>query len=335
MKKFFYLAMAAVVGFAVASCELEQSDKSTLTITVTDITGTGATVKVTNSASDYFMWNLAIPEEVENYANPYEYWHDNWMIQEETYNENPDVYKQFMGVNSYSELVKAMYCIEKEFVYTFENLQPETKYLVYAFKIDTLGHLASPIIDTLTFTTLEGPSEEELMYKFEPTTAGEYTMQADSIRCVIYGDFFENNTTVFYTILKNTNNESLTVDFVAPAGVTAIPAGTYSVAATADFSAFTAGQLLAGNYQIYSSYGLGTYMVMDGGYKALWVENGSLNVEVANDVYTITGSLTSHFGSTIEVHYEGSIAVEEPEVQPTQIPAKRIKQHPLAVFPFN
>ena len=334
MKKLFYLAAAAVMGIAMASCKPDVPEKSTLTITVTDITGTGATVKVTNSASDYFMWNVAIPEEVENYANPYEYWHDNWMIHEETYNENPDMYNYFMGVNSYSELVKAMYCLENEYVYTFENLQPETKYLVYAFKIDTLGHLASPIIDTLTFTTLEGPSEEEVMYKFEPTTAGEYSMQATAVRCVNYGDFFNNNTTLFYTILENANSESLDVDIVAPAGVTAIPAGTYSIAATADFSALTAGQLLAGNYQIYNLYGLGTFMVMDGGYKALWVENGSLNVEVANDVYTITGSLTSHFGSTIEVHYEGPIAVEEAG-QPTQIPAKRIKQHPLAVFPFN
>ena len=323
------------MGFAFASCKpTEDPEKSTLTITVTDITDTGATVKVTNSASDYFMWNITIPEELEGYANPYEYWHDNWIIQEETYNKNPDMYNHVMGVNSYSEFVKAMYCRENEYVYTFENLKPETKYLVYAFKIDTLGRLASPIIDTLTFTTLEGPSEEEVKYKFEPTTAGEYTMQADSIRCINYGDYFKNNTTVFFTILKKTNNDELIVDFVAPAGVTAIPAGNYSVAVTADFSALTAGQLLAGNYPIYTSYRLGTLMRMDGGSKALWVENGSLNVEVANDVYTITGSLTSHFGSTIEVHYEGPIAVEKPKPT-TQIPAKRIKQHPLAVFPFN
>ena len=335
MKKLFYFAAAAVMGFAIASCKpTEEPEKSTLTITVTDITGTEATVKVTNSASDYFMWNVAIPEDLEGYANPYEYWRDNWMIHEETYNENPDIYNYFMGVNSYSELVKAMYCLENEYVHTFENLQPETQYLVYAFKIDTLGQLASPIIDTLTFTTLEGPSEEELMYKFEPTTAGEYTMQADSIRCDNYGDFFENNTSLFYTILKNANNESLTLDFVAPAGETTIPAGTYSVVAPAEFSALSAGQILAGNYQYYSSYGLGTYMVMDGGSTALWVENGSLNVQVANDVYTITGTLTSHFGSTIQVHYEGPITVTKVE-QPDQAPAKRILKQPISIFPFN
>ena len=115
MKKLFYFAAAAVMGFAIASCKpKEEPEKSTLTITVTDITGTEATVKVTNSASDYFMWNVAIPEELEGYANPYEYWRDNWMIHEETYNENPDIYNYFMGVNSYSELVKAMYCLENE-----------------------------------------------------------------------------------------------------------------------------------------------------------------------------------------------------------------------------
>ena len=172
------------------------------------------------------------------------------------------------------------------------------------------------------------------MYKFEPTTAGEYTMQANSIRCDNYGDFFENNTSLFYTILTNANNESLTLDFVAPAGETTIPAGTYSVVAPAEFSALSAGQILAGNYQYYSSYGLGTYMVMDGGSTALWVENGSLNVQVANDVYTITGTLTSHFGSTIQVHYEGPITITTIE-QNDQAPAKRILKQPISIFPFN
>ena len=50
MKKYFFIAMAAVLGLAVASCEKKpEAEVSPLKIEVSDITGAGATITVSLS----------------------------------------------------------------------------------------------------------------------------------------------------------------------------------------------------------------------------------------------------------------------------------------------
>ena len=83
MKKYFFIAMAAVLGLAVASCKPEP-EVSPLKIEVSDITGAGATVTVTCSTTDYFYWDVALPEDLAGYANPYEYWVNESMIPRST-----------------------------------------------------------------------------------------------------------------------------------------------------------------------------------------------------------------------------------------------------------
>ena len=85
MKKYFFIAVAAVLGLAVASCEKKpEAEVSPLKIEVSDITGAGATVTVTCSTTDYFYWDIASPEDLAGYANPYEYWVNESMITEST-----------------------------------------------------------------------------------------------------------------------------------------------------------------------------------------------------------------------------------------------------------
>ena len=324
MKKYFFFAVAAVLGLAMASCKPEP-EVSPLKIEVSDITGAGATITVTCSTAEYFYWEVATPEDLEAYANPYEYWVNEQMITEEFYNENAEAFAQYFGYNSYEE-VKAMYLLQTEDEYEYE-LNPETEYVVFAFRLNEDLTLKSTLIDTVHFTTLEGPSEEEIYYQLEPTTPITLDMNAIASAGYAYGNFYNTNSSNFGVMLANEANQMLVLDISAANGETTLPAGTYTVANPADPTAMAAGQMLAGNAMLYAQYKAGTYaMISDSEY--LWIEGGSLNVQLADGVYTITGKLTSHYGSTVNVSYTGAIEFQKPPQAPKRV-AKAIK--PLAI----
>ena len=311
MKKYFFIAMAAVLGLAVASCEKKpEAEVSPLKIEVSDITGAGATVTVTCSTTDYFYWDIASPEDLAGYANPYEYWVNESMITEEYYNENADAFAQYFDINSYDE-IKAMYLLTTEETAECE-LEPETEYVVYAFRLNEDLTLKSTLIDTVHFTTLEGPSEEEIYYQLEPTTPVTLDMTATQSAAVVYGNFYNETSSNFAVMFANAANQMLVLDISAANGSTTLPAGTYTVANPTDITAIGAGQMLAGNAMLYSQYNAGTYAVLSDT-EALWIVNGTLNVQVADGVYTITGKLTSYYGSTVNVSYTGAIEFQQPQ----------------------
>ena len=310
MKKYFFIAMAAVLGLAVASCEKKpEAEVSPLKIEVSDITGAGATVTVTCSTTDYFYWDIASPEDLAGYANPYEYWVNESMITEEYYNENADAFAQYFDINSYDE-IKAMYLLTTEDTYDLE-LDPETEYVVFAFRLNEDLTLKSTLIDTVHFTTLEGPSEEEMYYQLEPTTPITFNMNALQAQCTAYGNVFNENSVNFSVVLINAEGQGLVLDMNAANGSETLPAGTYEAAIVTSKEQVAPGQIIAGNIALYQN-GVGSYAVLSES-EALWIENGSLNVQVADGVYTITGTLTSHYGSTVNVSYTGSLIHNQPQ----------------------
>ena len=308
MKKYFFIAMAAVLGLAVASCKPEP-EVSPLKIEVSDITGAGATVTVTCSTTDYFYWDIASPEDLAGYANPYEYWVNESMITEEYYNENADAFAQYFDINSYDE-IKAMYLLTTEDTYDLE-LDPETEYVVYAFRLNEDLTLKSTLIDTVHFTTLEGPSEEEMYYQLEPTTPITFDMNAIQAQCAASGNIFNDNSVNFSVVLINAAGQGLVLDMNAANGSETIPAGTYEVAIVTAAEQITPGMIIAGNLGLYQN-GVGSYAVLSDS-EALWIENGSLNVQVADGNYTISGTLTSHYGSTVNVSYTGALVPQQPQ----------------------
>ena len=325
MKKYFFIAVAAVLGLALASCEKKpEAEVSPLKIEVSDITGAGATVTVTCSTTDYFYWDIASPEDLAGYANPYEYWVNESMITEEYYNENADAFAQYFDINSYDE-IKAMYLLTTEDTYDLE-LDPETEYVVYAFRLNEDLTLKSTLIDTVHFTTLEGPSEEEMYYQLEPTTPITFNMNAIQAQCTAYGNVFNENSVNFSVVLINAEGQGLVLDMNAANGSETLPAGTYEATIVTSNEQVAPGQIIAGNIALYQN-GVGSYAVLSES-EALWIESGSLNVQVADGVYTITGTLTSHYGSTVNVSYTGAIEFQQP-----QQAAKRVAKPilPLAV----
>ena len=310
MKKYFFIAMAAVLGLAVASCKPKpEPEVSPLKIEVSDITGEGATVTVTCSTTDYFYWDVALPEDLAAYANPYEYWVNESMITEEYYNENADAFAQYYGINSYDE-IKAMYLLTTEDTYDYE-LDSETEYVVYAFRLNEDLTLKSTLIDTVHFTTLEGPSEEEMYYQLEPTTPITFNMNATQAQCTAYGNIFNENSVNFSVVLLNAEGQGLVLDINAANGSETLPAGTYEAAIVTSNEQVAPGQIIAGNIALYQN-GVGSYAVLSES-EALWIESGSLNVQVADGVYTITGTLTSHYGSTVNVSYTGALVPQQPQ----------------------
>ena len=306
MKKYFFIAMAAVLGLAVASCKPEP-EVSPLKIEVSDITGAGATVTVTCSTTDYFYWDIASPEDLAGYANPYEYWVNESMITEEYYNENADAFAQVYDIHSYDE-IKAMYLLTTEDSWDYE-LDPETEYVVFAFRLNEDLTLKSTLIDTVHFTTLEGPSEEEMYYQLEPTTPITFNMNALQAQYIAYGNVFNENSVNFSVVLINAEGQGLVLDMNAANGSETLPAGTYEATIVTSNEQVAPGQIIAGNIALYQN-GVGSYAVLSES-EALWIESGSLNVQVADGVYTITGTLTSHYGSTVNVSYTGALVPQQ------------------------
>ncbi len=113
-------------------------------------------------------------------------------------------------------------------------------------------------------------------------------------------------------MFANAANQMLMLDISAANGETTLPAGTYTVANPTDITAIAAGQMLAGNAMLFAQYKAGTYAIISNT-EALWITDGSLNVQVADGVYTITGTLTSHYGSTVNVSYTGAIEFQQPQ----------------------
>ena len=310
MKKYFFIAVAAVLGLAVASCEKKpEAEVSPLKIEVSDITGAGATITVSCSTTDYFYWEVATPEDLAEYPNPYEYWVNEQMITEEFYNENADAFAQYYGVNSYED-IKSWYLLSTEDSYDYE-LDPETEYVVYAFRLNEDLTLKSTLIDTVHFTTLEGPSEEEMYYQLEPTTPITFNMNAIQAQCTAYGNVFNENSVNFSVVLINAEGQGLVLDMNAANGSETLPAGTYEAAIVTSNEQVAPGQIIAGNIALYQN-GVGSYAVLSDS-EALWIENGSLNVQVADGNYTISGTLTSHYGSTVNVSYTGSFIYNQPQ----------------------
>ena len=169
--------------------------------------------------------------------------------------------------------------------------------------------LKSTLIDTVHFTTLEGPSEEEMYYQLEPTTPITFNMNALQAQYIAYGNVFNENSVNFTVGLANAEGQGLVLDMNAANGSETLPAGTYEAAIVTSNEQVAPGQIIAGNIALYQN-GVGSYAVLSES-EALWIESGSLNVQVADGVYTITGTLTSHYGSTVNVSYTGALVPQQ------------------------
>lgn len=184
MKKYFYLAIAAVVSVAFASCggndpEHKGDKKAAHTITIGEVTATTADITVTpKDAAAPYVWTIFDKAAVE------ETFGSNMdsvaieflaMMQEQF-----DGYIEDMGAEGLAEYgitdVPSMleyfgYLVTGTDTYTYTDLAPETAYLVLAFNYDAANNAPCSKVATAEFTTPAVPrSTNKLTINVNPTT---------------------------------------------------------------------------------------------------------------------------------------------------------------------
>lgn len=322
MKKFFYLAIAAVMSVALASCDHgDKPGKQIFTFEVADITGSAATITVKSADHDAFYWDIVAKETLADYASVEEYWNAEVKITAEDFEPYAALFEQLYGIATYEEYVATMKLVDED-TYTYSDLTPETEYVIFAFKMgDDMSILSA--VETSEFTTGEGdpePTEEEIYYQLEPTTPISVAFSPATLaQAETYGDFYQNSTSNFGLAFQNAAEQVAVLDIQAPAGQATLPAGNYTVAQTG-----AANTLIAGDAMLYSQYRAGSYVVVDNS-TALWITEGTLAVAVDGANYTITGTLRSHYGSTINIAYNGPITFQAPQ--------QGVKKHQMAKMP--
>lgn len=135
MKKFFAFVAAALVAFSFTSCEKGGNDpeKAGFKIEVSDITALSAKVTVTPSDTTFtYYWGVAetaqlaeLKDDAELYASAKEF---------------IEYYIEMYAMYGYT-LTFEDFLYHGEDSYVFEELNPNTDYTVYAFKMDAEGNV--------------------------------------------------------------------------------------------------------------------------------------------------------------------------------------------------
>lgn len=155
MKKFFYFAMIALVGVAFASCKPNDPDKdAAYKIEVSDVTATTATIKVTpKTVGETYYWEIMPKEDydaivageyaAQGLADIPTYCTENisYMIQIYTMMGYQITWEDFV----YSDVDE----------YTYEGLDAETEYVVYALPANVEKEECVAPVVTKVFKTTE------------------------------------------------------------------------------------------------------------------------------------------------------------------------------------
>lgn len=150
---------------------------------------------------------------------------------------------------------------------------------------------------------LEIYDERDNPYEYEPTTPTTITINApaDSIEAYNYGDYYGDGVDNLAIYVWD-DNTVVSLSLYVANGTTALPVGEYKFADDYSEMSLEPGQLY------WSYFPLGCYAATDEAY--YWLTDGTLTVSKADDVYTISGTLKSYYGSKISIIYKGAVTLE-------------------------
>jgi len=165
MKKYLYLAIAAVLSVAFAACGNENKPDNkkgaAQTITVGEVTSTTAAITVTpKDAAVPFVWSImekaAVAEEFgTNYDSLANYFIAYYKEKYQGYVDEmgADQLAKY-GITDFTSLLTYFgLLVEGEDNYTFEDLDPDTEYLAFAFSYDAANEAVASKVTTATFKT--------------------------------------------------------------------------------------------------------------------------------------------------------------------------------------
>ncbi len=175
---------------------------------------------------------------------------------------------------------------------------------VYDIKINLVDSLGNTRIGTYN-GAIEIDDGRTDFYANEPTDVESITVNApaDSIMAYDFG-VYEGDVTRNLDITIWDANTTVTLSLYIDSAKHELVAGDYTFAE--DYSDMT----LVPGYAYWGFIPVNSYVATDDVY--FYLEDGTLNVTLGKDsVYTISGTLKSHYGSEISVNYTGKIAIEE------------------------
>lgn len=153
MKKFFYLAMIALVGVAFASCKGNDPDKdAAYLIEVSDVTATTATIKVTpKTVGETYYWDIMSKEDYDAIVAG-EYAAEGFADIPTYCTENISYVIQIYETMGY-QVTWADMVYDDVDEYTYEELDAETEYVVYALPANVEKEECSAPVVTKVFKT--------------------------------------------------------------------------------------------------------------------------------------------------------------------------------------
>ena len=269
-------------------------------VTVSNVTATGALVSVTPSNNDTYYFDVIEKEAYDSYSD-----------------------KQAFAAKCVAD-VKALY---ESFGYSFSDalssgndsysfigvLDPNTTYYALAFGVTNSGTITTDIT-TVEFTTLEssgntGNSGNKNLTCFE---LGYYEN---------WGDYDGTNALNWYIDLySSTTKDYFVLELQGNLSDTAPVAGEYQLLST-----FAAGTAVAGGVDA-DGYGYGTYWALfDDSYESLvessFCTSGSVKIGKSDNLYTIDIDAIGEYGESIKVSYAG---VLEEWIEESSLSAQRL-----------
>lgn len=290
-RAFTTLAVALAMVITATSCAKKEDNKPEIcptaeyfTFDITDISHNGA--KITVTASDElpvdWYWGVAYAEEGEDSLDNNDVadlMQESWELMVEYYETTKEEYPYVDFVSSL--LLPA----NSSDSYTFDYLDPATRYFVWACGLNAEGEVVTTVEYT-TFTT------EELEF--------------DSVTCYNFGDFYYNGTTNFL-IDFYAGNHVYTLELIAPAG-SVTPVGEYSIDGT-QYALLPGGEeedeegaYLVGSYHgtldeddYFIDYGL--------------ITEGTVSIKRTNAKYQIAARCTDDYGVPVVLDYVGDMEI--------------------------
>ncbi len=320
MKKYLFIAFAAIAAFAFTSCDKPEPEVKKFNLSVDAVDGTTVTVSINPADTNMlYIATFMTDEELKEFAT-------DEAIGEallDNAKKTVDYYNALMGMFG----MPADYTLEDVLMHgvidhqEVEDLDPFTNYYFIAIEVDLATVAAVGPHEKVAFTTGEGaektdpePSEpsEDDYYAYEPQTATTFDvpLQGAEAEGVYYNEFYAEATTNFSMYFTDGANFACQLDLNAVgAGLTTLPAGEYPVV---DFENYESGNaVIAGDLGMYQYY-CGSYYQTNS--EIWWIQKGTLTVN-GNGTYTLKGTLKSYYGSTMNINYSGAIAFEEGQLQ--------------------
>lgn len=318
MKKILFALVAIALVFT--SCdptnggEEGEGEGAQFEITVSDITAHEANVSVVPSDKAIPYFTICYDAtQIEGMSND-ELAADLYDYIEAMMDYYAELYAMF---GQTYDPVWADFCFFDDFEDAAKGLEGSTSYTVVAMELDTINKTHYTVAKK-TFTTLEAPADEEYLY--EPQTATTFSFAPTAIT----GQYYDSYECFYMNITDASNDYTLCLG-ANYQSAEPYREGTFLVNMDAEAAGSVWGSAGFDGTYVYRTF-LGEldedgYIAGDAMY---FVTAGSMTISQTG----MTANLTTKYGTTVTVNFEGEIDWEDMDAQGAPAKIRRAPQGP-------